>query len=266
MKYIFWNTGRNNDINTILEEMIIEHNCDVLILAEYEDSIDELCNSLFLKGFNYNINANMGGCRVKIILKSLFTISSYTEMEYYTIKKLNTGTLELLLACVHFPSLLRNTDEEITAISKILISDIETIEDSLHHRNTIITGDFNANPFDGSIIKACALHGIPVRNIAKKLARTINFSEYKMFYNPMWNLLGDSREIPGTYYYDSGKQVNFYWNMFDQVIIRPNIIDYFNFNDLRIITSINNKTLISNTGIPHRNISDHLPIIYSLNI
>ena len=43
-----------------------------------------------------------------------------------------------------------------------------------------------------------------------------------MFYNPMWNLLGDAQEPYGTYYYaGNGHPINTYWNIYDQVIIRP---------------------------------------------
>ena len=84
----------------------------------------------------------------------------------------------------------------------------------------------------------------------------------------MWGYLGDiSDGPPGTYYYDSGMQVNLYWNMFDQVLIRPELLDVFEVEGLRILTDAGGKSLLAGSGKPDVSIgSDHLPILFKLNI
>ena len=37
MKYLFWNTHKNDDINDVLSELIIENNISMVLLAEYAD-------------------------------------------------------------------------------------------------------------------------------------------------------------------------------------------------------------------------------------
>ena len=46
MKYLFWNTHKNDDINDVLSELIIENNISMVLLAEYAANADELINKL----------------------------------------------------------------------------------------------------------------------------------------------------------------------------------------------------------------------------
>ncbi len=49
MKYLFWNTHRNNNINDILSELIIENDISIVLLAEYTAEAKELINILSQK-------------------------------------------------------------------------------------------------------------------------------------------------------------------------------------------------------------------------
>ncbi len=53
----------------------------------------------------------------------------------------------------------------------------------------------------------------------------------------MWGHFGDRDRNPaGTYYHDSGQHVNYYWNMFDQVLIRPSLLNMFPQDGVEIVT------------------------------
>ena len=85
----------------------------------------------------------------------------------------------------------------------------------------------------------------------------------------MWNLFGDKTPgAPGTYFYpDSGNPFVFFWNMFDQVLIRPELLDEFIYNELKIMTSIEDISLLNSRGVPDKiNYSDHLPIYFKLKL
>jgi hypothetical protein len=83
----------------------------------------------------------------------------------------------------------------------------------------------------------------------------------------MWNFLGDETEHPpGTYYYDSGKTVNHYWHMFDQVLIRPEIRANLRYDTLRIVDHDGEESLVTEGGRPDRDKSDHLPITFILEL
>ena len=84
-----------------------------------------------------------------------------------------------------------------------------------------------------------------------------------MFYNPMWSFFGDISKTHGTYYYSAARQFSLYWNMFDQVLVRPSLIDSISPKDIRILTSISEMSLVDKKGKP--NVSDHLPLFFSIN-
>ena len=77
----------------------------------------------------------------------------------------------------------------------------------------------------------------------------------------MWGRMGDtSVGPPGTYYYSRG----YFWNTFDQVLLRPALFEYFSNNQLQVIDKIAQKTLLTKNGKIDKKISDHLPIVITL--
>jgi hypothetical protein len=73
---------------------------------------------------------------------------------------------------------------------------------------------------------------------------------------------------PGSYYYNSGTYVNYYWHIFDQVLLRPDLLGKFNpETDIRILRSIDDTLLTrKHNGRPDSKISDHLPVLLSLDL
>lgn len=131
------------------------------------------------------------------------------------------------------------------------------------NRNTLVMGDFNVNPFEASMVNADTLHALSSKRIAKKASRIVYEDSYDMFYNPMWNKLGDENG-DGTYYYNSSQITNYYWHIFDQFIVRPEIADRINTKDIKIITEIGEYVLKKKSGIPDKGISDHFPLYFRL--
>ena len=75
----------------------------------------------------------------------------------------------------------------------------------------------------------------------------------------------DNNSPPGTYYYSSSEQVSYFWNIFDQVIIRPDVVEFFDIDSLKVVTQVDDIKLLNKNGIPDKNnISDHLPIFFSI--
>jgi hypothetical protein len=139
------------------------------------------------------------------------------------------------------------------------------VEKEIGHSRTILVGDLNMNPFDRGLAGTIGLQAVMSQEVAKGENREINEEKYPYFYNPMWSLFGDlTPGPPGTYYYDKRERyLRYYWHMFDQVLIRPSLLDRFSSGDLKILTSIGNLSLMSPTnGRP--SLSDHLPIFFKL--
>ena len=120
------------------------------------------------------------------------------------------------------------------------------------------------NPYDSSCINARYFHGIPTYEDAQKKTRVVEKTKYSMFYNPMWRFWGDEKQPYGTYYHNNHDAINTYWNIFDQVIIRPEVREKFVDTSLKIITETRTRYLLDSKGHPDKNISDHLPIIFEI--
>jgi exonuclease III len=175
---------------------------------------------------------------------------------------------DFILVCVHLPSKRFYAEEDQAHICFCLNEIIKENESKVGHTRTVVVGDLNIDPFGPGVAFASGLNAVCDKRIAKNGGRYIDNKRYTYFYNPMWNYFGDSSlRPPGTYFYDSGKCVNYYWRIFDQVLIRPDLIDRFEIERLKIITEINGRSLLTKKGRPNKQKgSDHLPITFSLNI
>ncbi|MCK4529526.1 hypothetical protein KAW18_19350 [candidate division WOR-3 bacterium] len=61
--------------------------------------------------------------------------------------------------------------------------------------------------------------------------------------------------------------MNYYWHTFDQVLIRPELLDYFRYDKLDVLTEINGRSLILENGMPDAKLaSDHLPIVFEISM
>ena len=260
MKYLFWNTYHNKNINHILSELIIENNIEIVLLAEYIAEAKELIDLLAFK--NVKIK-EYGSCseRIKIFGK-VENVEHRIDTDHAIIRIINDKDI---LCCVHLNSQIYSDHENYREILiEQIINDIQTVEKELKSENTIIVGDFNINPYDSSCINARYFHAIPVYAETKRKSRTIAGKEYYMFYNPMWNLLGDKQQPYGTYYHSGSNTVNTYWNIYDQVIIRPALKERFVSDSLKIIKETETRFLLDHNGHPDKNISDHLPIVFEI--
>ena len=129
-------------------------------------------------------------------------------------------------------------------------------------------GDFNMNPFinGGHLVSRATMD---------QRSRWQGFSApsrkrevYPFFYNPMWNHFGDTNgRVPGTYYYANADHAVYFWNMFDQVLIRPELIRRLADPGVRILTESGFTSFLSPLGRPNPSVaSDHLPILFSLDL
>ena len=55
--------------------------------------------------------------------------------------------------------------------------------------------------------------------------------------------------------------------MFDQVLVRPDLIGKFMHGELKVLTAIGTDPLLKTSGIPDADLaSDHLPLLFGLDV
>jgi len=89
---------------------------------------------------------------------------------------------------------------------------------------------------------------------------------YRRFYNPMWGLFGDRPPGPaGTFFWRSSATSNPHWHIFDQVLLRPSLMDRL--RNLQVLEGDGYSSLFASDGAPSKDhLSDHLPLLFQLEI
>lgn len=268
-RLLFWNTNRNN-VEDIVRSIVRHCSIDIIILAESELDDSHLLEELSID--TEECYSMAPGIVDRLRIYSRFdpkNIEPIHDSSYIAIRNIvNPSDPSFLLVAVHLPSKLYEEEYDQIAMCFGIVKAIERAEQAVGHTRTILVGDFNLDPFESGIVGAEGFHAIMDRNIAKKGSRVVKGEKYKYFYNPMWNGLGDeSKGPPGTYYYDTSRYMNYYWHTFDQVLIRPELLDYFRYDKLDVLTEINGRSLILENGMPDAKLaSDHLPIVFEISM
>lgn len=261
MKVLFWNTHKNENINSTIGELIVENNISIVVLAEYTAKIDDLLNILLLQ-YGLKMRHYDSCCDRITIIGEINNVEMRLDTDHTTIQIINGKDI---LCCTHLNSKIYSDHEAHRQILiEQLIREVCTIEKDIGSENTMIVGDFNINPYDASCLDARYFHSIPVYEETKRKSKVVAGNEYAMFYNPMWRFLGDKKQPYGTYYHNNSNSINTYWNLYDQVIIRPALRERFVDDSLKIVTETQSKYLLDSNGHPDKVISDHLSIIFEI--
>ena len=200
---------------------------------------------------------------------NLRLLGARLEEPRWTIRELKLpGLASVILAIVHLHDKRNWSDSSQSAACYDLARDIKNVEERTGHHRTLVVGDFNMNPFETGMLAANGLHAEMTRSIAGKVERVVDEKTHRYFYNPMWNLLGDATRGPaGTYFYQGSEPVRMSWNMFDQVLVRPELFPFLRTEELEILTGDGQASFLTSQGTPTKQRgSDHLPVLFKLNL
>lgn len=210
---------------------------------------------------------------IKLFAKETLEVTVYKEDKHVSLFKVHEKKRNYLLAAVHFSSAMYKSEESRGRRADDLARFIENQEKdcnkgrgiSEEEYQTIVVGDFNLHPFSSGIIGCHGFQAVYDVRAAKKGSRIVENEERRFYYNPMWDIMGKHSGIMGTYYCESDQDDrSFYWYTFDQVLIRPILIDRFVWDEFAVITEISGKTLLQNGKINKKTYSDHLPIKFEI--
>ena len=266
-KFLFWNLNKK-PIPGFVCHLAHEQDVDVLILAECAFSKDGLLEELNREVAEYRY---AWGVSDHLVFYTRFHdgfLRPLAESSRVSIRRLSLpGCLPMLVAAAHLPSKMSYAEDSQVFESVRLSRMISEVEEREGHHRTMVIGDLNMNPFEkGMVAAAGGLHAVPSRRVARRGERTVQGEKYRFFYNPMWSHLGDRAETGGTYYFDHGEPVCYYWNMFDQVLLRPALLEGFAPEQVKIVTEVGGRPLVERGRVDKDVASDHLPVVVELEI
>jgi hypothetical protein len=267
--FLFWNLN-NKPLQEVIANLAHKYDIDVLMFVECDISVYDILTSLNSGPLvMYNYVPKIGCDKVELFVKfPPEFIQAIYETSRLTIRRLQLpASVEVLLAITHYPSKLSWSDDSQAAGCTELALEIQMQEKKVGHSRTVLVGDLNMNPFEDGVVNSMGLHGVMNRNIAAKNTRVVNEKEYTYFYNPMWNYFGDTNTPPGTYFYYKSEPKTYFWNIFDQVLIRPELLSRFDTNEMQILTSDGNISFLNDQGLPDTRLaSDHLPLLFKISL
>jgi hypothetical protein len=265
--FLFWNT-KKHDLLALVANACREHEIDVLILAEYDFTTVRLVQALNEGGSGGTYLDRVDpSSRVKFISRyPPEALSIVHDDGRIAARRVRPPIgVELLVIGAHFPSKLWLRDEEQALYSRDAAQTICDLEIRIGHSNTLVIGDLNMDPFEDSMLASDGFHAVMDRSIALEISRTVHGKERNFFYNPMWGRFGDERSGPSGTYFRRGGSISPFWHMFDQVLLRPSLLQYYSPSELKILSEIGDHSLLKGGRID-TSISDHLPIFLRLDV
>lgn len=268
LSFLFWNLN-GQPLSDAIAAIAEQERVDILILAECKIEPAHLLATLNRSQAAFHFAPSQND---QIIIFSRFAgeyIVPAFESGRYSIRRLALPTRdEIILAAVHFPSKFYWDESSQLLECSVLGNTIADVERQVGHSRTVVVGDLNMNPFEGGVVGAAGLHAVMTRKVAERVTRVVQGRTYPFFYNPMWAHFGDAlNKPPGSYYYERAEHVNYFWNTFDQVLIRPQLVDRFRNDQLRILDRAGETSLAKEDGRPDSGSgSDHFPLFFNLDL
>jgi endonuclease/exonuclease/phosphatase family metal-dependent hydrolase len=271
IKFLFWNLN-GKPLQDRLARLVHNHDIDVVVLVECAISSHDLLDLL-------NDDQETEYIAGWTLLETVAVLARFPQRSFRTLEEDESIRLsmrqlilpsgkDILLVATHSSSKLYQSPESQSQDCTRLASVIRNREQKLGHSRTVLVGDLNMNPFEPGVVSCHGLHGVMARQTAERESRMIKGQDYQFFYNPMWGHFGDGLDgPPGTYYNSRAESVCYFWNIFDQVMVRPSLLSAFNNGDLRILDSDGTDSLLTGHGLPDGAfVSDHLPIVFALDL
>lgn len=263
MKFLFWNI-KEKDLSDTIIEICQENDIDILGICEGK----ELDKNNIIKKLSFKevfLLSNLKDRGIKLFCKKNINMKVNAENNFYHKEySLLIENINYKILLLHLPSKLRLDNISQSHFATRFREILKGI--NYQGKKTIIFGDFNMNPFEEGMISSEAFHALNSKLITSKIQREVYGEKRYYFYNPTWFLYAKSHnEIIGSYYYNSSDFINLFWNMFDQVIISPDLVDNFNFDTFKIIEKTRLRNFCKNGKPNEVTYSDHLPIFFEFN-
>jgi endonuclease/exonuclease/phosphatase family metal-dependent hydrolase len=271
LKIGFWNVNKSPRAISLAAQWALEAGIDLLVLIECTEQPAFMLQKLNDNApyFFYSPHFALTNTNIHVFSRLRESYSKpVLEESGFLARDINLPLHEsFTLAIVHLPSKLYYRDEDQNSYAHEIGMLINSLEKRRLHKRTVVIGDFNMDPFEPGMVASGAFHAVMDRHIAQRKTRTVKGHDHTFFYNPMWGYFGSNGrgKANGTYFYPKATPVCQYWHIFDQVLIRPDLLDSFADSSLVIHTEIGGQSLLREEKIDS-SVSDHLPVSFVLNL
>ncbi len=261
---VFWNVKRRVGSAKLVGLLAKRHRADVVIVAEAGETDATFAAELSARtGNRYATDNRSPHLKLFHRLARWHPIYDGDGLAIRGVRE--SGGIDALLVAAHLPSKLRFSDADQAQLCPVYLAEIRRAEGLAGHKNTIVVGDLNMNPFDPGMAGIAGFNAAPTRRAVRPAGRVVQGRTYDQFYSPMWSVLGDADATPpGTWYGRVSAPVSYYWHALDQVLVRPDLLERFPVPGVFVETIAGRTRLITSAG--HPSWSDHLPLVFSLDL
>ncbi len=271
--FLLWNVHRRPTLDGLVERLVVQHQIDIVLLVEYATGLSQLPGLLLANGHTHIRQASPDKFGVFVRATHTFRpLRHPLDKRAKLWRWIPPGGQEGLIALVHGYDRRHYSNGTRRLLLRHVHDAIRYQENRLHHKRSVVAGDFNAHPFESAVTSADGLHAMGVRSIRGRGSRRIRGAAGRtdFFYNLMWRLYGQqSAHDAGTatHHWMRNQVHEFGWHMLDQVVIRPGETDRFPENHLQVVTRVGGISLLDAAGRPDVAVgSDHLPVVFHWNL
>lgn len=266
MRLLFWNIQKK-DAPPELSAFCQAKSVDIVLLAEPGRQAKHLGDTLTVSGTAEYVRQVQRTELFEVCSRhathQMLSKHDSNRFSIWNIKP-NVGA-DFILVVLHLQSKMHAKRSDQHASAQLVVTELQRVERELGHQRSLIIGDFNMHPFDEGMVAANAFHGVMDRQIAREKTRTVAGLAYDFLYNPMWSRLGDASNGPcGTHSYRESGITAYFWHTFDQVLLRPALMDRVPDQNIQVLDSLGTLSLLGKSG-KISGCSDHLPLLVELN-
>ncbi|MFJ7917188.1 MULTISPECIES: hypothetical protein [unclassified Lysinibacillus] len=283
-KFLFWNINKKN-CSDLIVKLVDELSIDVIILAELiqqNASNKGQGNAISLANLISNLNIKTGkkfisrfnsGQKIVLIdsLQNGQNVSS-DEDKRLSSCKYRINNEDILVVGVHLRDRYTHNVDDLFDLA----GQHREFIDSYNVDKVIAIGDFNMNPYEKGIMGATGFNAIfSKEEICYNPDRNFGIKKTPFYYNASWDAY-KLKSPQGTYYYENkDTSLNPYWNLLDQVLFSSAMMDTYIGDSFKIITTISGNQLLRDKKskttkitkkVINKKISDHLPIVFEVDI
>jgi hypothetical protein len=268
VNFLFWNL-KERPITDLVCSLCANRQVDVAVFAECGVPPSEFAERISnLTGITYRVTDSQSHRLVVLVNESAVECSEFyvNATGRLSLKSVQAGSVRFVLAVVHLKSEVGWNESELSDEACAVADDLRSALALRPKSGLCVVGDFNMQPFERGMVVHKGFFSFMARSSLSAELRTIQGREYRPLYNPMWGCFGDRTPGPaGTFFRRDASPVCYDWHIVDQVLFSAELLPFLA-NLGEIVERVGDVSLIDRNDRPSNFGSDHLPIMFTLDV